>query len=449
MRMKTASGEASGSSRTSRRWASAARPSSASSPTTTGAPRWRASRPWRRRPSAFRCAWPPRWRRLVPMAWHCWARTLSTSRQFARADERMPMSAGVAGRRRRHGRRRAVDAALTPLGRGKRPARAPGHPAGRGGRLRAFLLGHVRGAGDVAAVHALGAAGLCRAAAHARRHRRVLCGDSFDRPGADRRCHSSRPARRGHGLAGRGQRREHGSGPRPGCSAGAVQPELAAVRDGAAARHRVAGALAGAAATRAPCAGLALDAAVERRPAAPPDGGGLHRDVLRGHSADHGGVFAIDRLHLAPGAAARTAGIALTAVGVGLIASQLLVRRLDWPPLRLIRTGAVVAALGFGATAMATTPTRLAACYFVAAAGMGWVFPAFAALAANAVEGHEPGGAAGWVGAAQGLGIVLGPLAGTLLCEFGAGVPYLLVALLLTGVALWPVTKVPARSQVG
>lgn len=160
------------------------------------------------------------------------------------------------------------------------------------------------------------------------------------------------------------------------------------------------------------------------------------------------GFFAIDRLHLAPGAAARAAGIALTAVGVGLIASQLLVRRLDWPPLRLIRAGAVVAALGFGATAMAGTPTWLAACYFVAAAGMVWVFPAFAALAANAVEGHEQGAAAGSVGAAQGLGIVLGPLAGTLLYEFGAGVPYLLVALLLAGVALWPVPKVLARPRI-
>lgn len=50
------------------------------------------------------------------------------------------------------------------------------------------------------------------------------------------------------------------------------------------------------------------------------------------------GFFAIDRLHLGPGAAARAAGIALTAVGIGLIASQLVVRRLDWPPLRLIRT---------------------------------------------------------------------------------------------------------------
>ncbi|XDF37044.1 MFS transporter [Paracidovorax avenae] len=159
------------------------------------------------------------------------------------------------------------------------------------------------------------------------------------------------------------------------------------------------------------------------------------------------GFFAIDRLHLAPGAAARAAGIALTAVGIGLIASQLVVRKLDWPPLRLIRTGAVIAAVGFGATAMAGTPAWLAVCYFVAAAGMGAVFPAFAALAANAVGGHEQGAAAGSVGAAQGLGIVLGPLVGTLLYEFGAGVPYLLVALLLAGVALWPMPSSPAQSS--
>jgi MFS transporter, DHA1 family, tetracycline resistance protein len=158
------------------------------------------------------------------------------------------------------------------------------------------------------------------------------------------------------------------------------------------------------------------------------------------------GFFAIDRLHLAPGAAARAAGIALTAVGIGLIGSQLVVRKLDWSPLRLIRTGSLIAALGFGATAMAGTPAWLAACYFLAAVGMGWVFPAFAALAANAVEGHQQGAAAGSVGAAQGLGIVLGPLVGTLLYEFGAGVPYLLVALLLAGVALWPLPSVPAES---
>ncbi len=155
------------------------------------------------------------------------------------------------------------------------------------------------------------------------------------------------------------------------------------------------------------------------------------------------GFFAIDRLHLAPEPAARAAGAALTCVGIGLIVSQLLVRRLQWSPLRLIRVGAAVAAGGFAATALAGSPALLAACFFVAAAGMGWVFPAFAAMAANAVEAHEQGAAAGSVGAAQGLGIVLGPLAGTLLYGLGPGAPYVLVALLLAGVALWPVPAAP------
>lgn len=150
------------------------------------------------------------------------------------------------------------------------------------------------------------------------------------------------------------------------------------------------------------------------------------------------GFFAIDRLALAAGAAARAAGIALTAVGIGLIASQMVVRRLDWPPQRLIRVGALIAAGGFGATALVATPTMLALCFFVAAAGMGCIFPAFAALAANAVDAQAQGAAAGSVGAAQGLGIVLGPLVGALLYDAGPGVPYVAVALLLIGVALWP-----------
>jgi len=149
------------------------------------------------------------------------------------------------------------------------------------------------------------------------------------------------------------------------------------------------------------------------------------------------GFFAIDQLGLESGPAARAAGMALTSVGVALIGSQLLVRRLDWAPLRLIRVGSVVAAAGFGATALVHSTWLLGACFFIAAAGMGWVFPAFSALAANAVESHEQGAAAGSVGAAQGLGIVLGPLAGTLLYAIAPGAPYVAVALLLVGTAAW------------
>ncbi|WP_198970480.1 MFS transporter [Xylophilus sp. ASV27] len=150
------------------------------------------------------------------------------------------------------------------------------------------------------------------------------------------------------------------------------------------------------------------------------------------------GFFALDRLNLAPAAAARVAGLALTMVGVGLVAAQLAVRRLGWSTQRLIRAGAWVSALGFGSVALASQSWMLVVSYFVAAAGMGWVFPAFAAMASNAVQAHEQGAAAGSIGAAQGLGIVLGPLAGTLLYEAGPGVPYVLAGGLLVLVALWP-----------
>jgi MFS family permease len=62
---------------------------------------------------------------------------------------------------------------------------------------------------------------------------------------------------------------------------------------------------------------------------------------------------------------------------------------------------------------------------------MGFVFPSFQALAADAVQAHEQGAAAGTVAAAQGLGMVVGPMLGTLLYRGGPSLPYLLVGVLL------------------
>lgn len=114
------------------------------------------------------------------------------------------------------------------------------------------------------------------------------------------------------------------------------------------------------------------------------------------------GFFAIDRLGLSPDAAARTAGLALTAVGVALIAAQLVVRRLQWQPQRLARVGALISALGFGSVALAGTSIELVAGFFVAAAGMGWVFPAFAAMASNAVQPTNRGQRLAWLGPPKG-----------------------------------------------
>lgn len=153
------------------------------------------------------------------------------------------------------------------------------------------------------------------------------------------------------------------------------------------------------------------------------------------------GFFALDRLGLNPTEAARASGIALALVGIALFVSQMVLRRLNWPPLRLIRVGGVVGALGFGGVMFAETAPALWAAYVVAAAGMGWVYPSISALAANSVEAHEQGAVAGAVGAAQGLGAVLGPLVGTLCYQVSPGTPFGLVAVLIGLATLWPVLK--------
>lgn len=145
------------------------------------------------------------------------------------------------------------------------------------------------------------------------------------------------------------------------------------------------------------------------------------------------GFFAIDRLGLPVDQGARVAGLALTCVGITLIVSQQFVMRLKTVPLaRWIALGALIAGCGFAGVAAVQSQAMLLACYATMAFGMGLIFPNFQAMAANAVQPHEQGAAAGTLSAAQGLGMVLGPIAGTLLYRLSHALPYLLV-----GAGLW------------
>ncbi|THF64523.1 MFS transporter [Pseudothauera nasutitermitis] len=156
------------------------------------------------------------------------------------------------------------------------------------------------------------------------------------------------------------------------------------------------------------------------------------------------GFIAIDRLGLDAQAGARAAGLALATVGLALIASQQFVMRLKSVPLtRWVSTGTLIAGIGFASVALVHTQAQLLACYAVAAFGMGLVFPSFQAMAANAVHRHEQGAAAGTVSAAQGLGMVVAPLAGTLLYRIAPSLPYLLVSGLLFALALFVVLHRP------
>ncbi len=148
--------------------------------------------------------------------------------------------------------------------------------------------------------------------------------------------------------------------------------------------------------------------------------------------------YAMDRLQMNSADAAQTAGIALTMVGVALICAQLVVRKLEWAPLRMIRAGALLSAVGYAGAMLADSAWSLWLAFFVSAAGMGGIFPSFSALAANSVQASEQGATAGSIGAAQGLGSVVGPMAGTLIYAMEPRLPYLLAAVLLALVALWP-----------
>lgn len=164
------------------------------------------------------------------------------------------------------------------------------------------------------------------------------------------------------------------------------------------------------------------------------------------------GFYAIDRLGLTVAEGATAAGLALTAVGCAQVLAQQLVMRTKRVPLaRWIVLGALLAGCGFGAATLVHSLPTLLACYALMALGMGLLFPNFQALAANAVEAHEQGAAAGTLAAAQGLGMVLGPMAGTLVYGVAPALPYLLVALGLWALALFAHARLqragPANSK--
>lgn len=143
------------------------------------------------------------------------------------------------------------------------------------------------------------------------------------------------------------------------------------------------------------------------------------------------GFFTLDRLHLDPSSAASVAGLALAAVGVAQTVSQTILRRVKWPAERFIRVGTIIAAVGFASVMLATSPAMLWGSFAVAAFGMGWVYPSLSAMTANAVEPSEQGAAAGSIGSAQGLGLIMGPLLGAGLYTIDSGMAYGVIGAML------------------
>lgn len=143
------------------------------------------------------------------------------------------------------------------------------------------------------------------------------------------------------------------------------------------------------------------------------------------------GFVALDRLSLPQSAAMRLAGGALTAVGVSLVLAQMVIKRLNWTPTRLIRVGGCIAALGFLGAGISPSQLTLVLSYMLAGMGAGWVLPGINAYAANAVSSQEQGRAAGAISSAMGAGAILGPLMGGIFYQHSSFTPYAFAALSL------------------
>ena len=149
------------------------------------------------------------------------------------------------------------------------------------------------------------------------------------------------------------------------------------------------------------------------------------------------GFYAMDALRQGPGPAARTAGWAMTTVGVMLILVQVgLAKARRMNAARCLAGGALLSGIGFLLVPVLGGTAGLVACYAVMAAGMGLVFPSLQTLAANAVTADEHGIAAGSVIAVQGMAMVVAPLVCTLLYGVRPWIPYVVAASLLLLVAL-------------
>ncbi len=165
--------------------------------------------------------------------------------------------------------------------------------------------------------------------------------------------------------------------------------------------------------------------------------------------------FVMDRFGVPAAQATGLTGAMLTAVGLAMIAAQLLVRRLtaplghDWSPTRLIATGAGIASLGFLATSASPLVWVLGGAYFMSGFGMGMVLPAVSAAAANAVTAHEQGAAAGTVSTAQAGGMVVAPMLSTLLYHLRPELPFWVASGVLAVLCGFALRRLAVRGRSG
>lgn len=137
------------------------------------------------------------------------------------------------------------------------------------------------------------------------------------------------------------------------------------------------------------------------------------------------GFFIMDRLHFGLVKSAVATGNILALIGVVFILAQIFVSKFkNISAFLWLKLGAATSAIGYIAVSLSTTSWLLTLGFCIATFGMGFLFPSFQTLAVNLVSQEEKGAASGTVSAAQGMGMIAGPLLSTFLYKIDPSVPF-------------------------
>lgn len=148
------------------------------------------------------------------------------------------------------------------------------------------------------------------------------------------------------------------------------------------------------------------------------------------------GFYLPHLLHLEASKAAIPLGMTQAVMASATVFGQLvLVRRLSWSPLQLLRVGVPVMTSGFVLLASAAGLVQLCLGVLFLGLGLGISGPGFSAAVSLSVGASEQGAVSGFLAACPALGYVLGLISAGLMYEWYPRAPFMLVALLL--VLVW------------
>lgn len=122
--------------------------------------------------------------------------------------------------------------------------------------------------------------------------------------------------------------------------------------------------------------------------------------------------------------------------GATVFGQLVLVQRLAWAPLKLLKVGMPLMAFGFVLLAGAFNFFQLCAGVMLLGLGLGISGPGFSAAVSLSVRSDEQGSIAGFLAACPALGYVIGPFGAGVLYEWHPRAPFVLVVLLLLSIWL-------------